>query len=154
MYVIVLVYSKNCIIWRDVHLYWTLKRSIYTTKHKNLLFKCNILGATNKFWLYITRPTSPANLLIIEGFSEKMCERFGDEILEFVSKYCIDNDLSVDKMSSDKVIYMRVISTRFKRETEYNFFICFFCYISPISLLWAMTFSVYYIWKYDQFVCF
>jgi hypothetical protein len=51
----------------------------------------------------LIRPTSTATLIKIEGFSEKMCERFGQEIVDFVSKYCKDNDLSVDKMSSLQV---------------------------------------------------
>jgi hypothetical protein len=57
---------------------------------------------TGSFFLFfhLTRPTTTATLITIDGFSEKMCERFGHEIVDFVSKYCKDNDLSADKTSS------------------------------------------------------
>ncbi|XP_028395826.1 Werner syndrome ATP-dependent helicase-like [Dendronephthya gigantea] len=46
------------------------------------------------------RPSSTTSLIQIEGFSKKMCEKFGQEIIDFVLKFCKDNDLSTNKKVS------------------------------------------------------
>lgn len=56
------------------------------------------------FLTRLNRPTSTATLIAIEGFSEKICDRFGEEIVNFVSQFCKEKDLSMDKMASLKVL--------------------------------------------------
>ena len=51
----------------------------------------------------VSRPTTTASLIKIDGFSERMCERFGDKIVDFVKKFCSDHNLSSDKFSPVQV---------------------------------------------------
>lgn len=60
--------------------------------------------ATNKILLEIAkyRPSTIDALLIVDGVSERQCERFGEQLVNCVATFCKENNLEADKFSTDQ----------------------------------------------------
>ncbi|XP_046861031.1 Werner syndrome ATP-dependent helicase-like isoform X2 [Xenia sp. Carnegie-2017] len=80
--------------------------------------------ASNKQLIDIVRHrrTTTESLNNVEGFSAKMCERFGKEIVELVSNFCEENDLATDKMPSVKKVVLPLTSLSATVSISYNAF--------------------------------
>lgn len=54
-----------------------------------------------KLWLDC-RPSTIDALLIVDGVSERQCERFGEQLVNCVATFCKENNLEADKFSTDQ----------------------------------------------------